>query len=38
MAENNDKKTIAQMKVEANLLEAMIDQETTRINAAGGAN
>lgn len=36
MAENDDKKAIAQMKVQADLYEAMIDQETTRINAKGG--
>lgn len=38
MQEVSDKKVIAELKVQAGLYEAMIDQETVRINAAGGAN
>jgi len=38
MLELKDKKVIAQMKVQADLFEAMIDQKTVEINARGGAN
>jgi hypothetical protein len=38
MLEIKDRKVIAQMKVEANIYEAMIDQKTVEINARGGAN
>lgn len=38
MLEIKDKKVIAQMKVQADLYEAMIDQKTVEINARGGAN
>ena len=38
MLEIKDKKVIAEMKVQASLYEAMIDQKTVEINARGGAN
>lgn len=38
MVELKDKKMIAQMKVQADIYEAMIDQKTVEINARGGAN